>query len=195
MTIDPRFTDSESGKVGLIAQNLETEYVGSDDLQWAESPFGWIKTRPPRQIGAIGERIVSKWALSKSFTVRRSPDSDADRIIQGHRIEIKLSTLWADDGLYKFQQIRDQNYEYVFCIGISPFEVHAWFIPKSELLVTRPGLSHQHGGASGSDTMWLSVDQLAVHGWLKPFGGTLTKVQALMLAAGKGQHVGKPLKD
>jgi len=195
MTTDPRFTDIESEIVGSIAQTLEVEYVASDGLQWAESPFGWIKTRPARQIGAIGERIVSKWALSKDFTVERSLNSDADRIIAGHQIEIKLSTLWADDGLYKFQQIRNQEYEYVFCIGISPFNVNAWFIPKSELVATRPGLSHQHGGASGSDTMWLSVDPLAVHDWLKPFGGTLTKVQALILAAGKGEHVGKPLKD
>jgi hypothetical protein len=195
MTIDPRFTDSESAIVGDLSQSLVSEYIDPENDPWAGSPFAWIKTRPSRQIGAIGERLVTKWALSKSFTVRKSPDSDADRIIQGHRVEIKFSTLWAEGGIYKFQQIRDQDYEYCFCMGVSPFDVHAWFIPKSELLKPRPGLSHQHGGVDGIDTMWLSFAHESAPSWLAPYGGRLSKVETLILAAGKGQHVGKPLKD
>jgi hypothetical protein len=44
-------------------------------------------------------------------------------LINGHRVEIKFSTLW-QEGIYNFQQIRDQNYEYAVCLGISPFEAH-----------------------------------------------------------------------
>ena len=193
MTADPRFTDDDAASVGKLSQSLVSEYLDPDNDPWAGSPFAWIKARPSRQIGAIGEKLVTNWALSKNFTVRKSPDSDADRIIQGHRVEIKFSTLWADNGLFRFQQIRDQDYQYCFCMGVSPFDVHAWFIPKSELLKPRPGLSHQHGGVDGNDTMWLSFAQTAVPSWLAPFGGRLTKVQSLITAAGKGQHLGKPL--
>jgi len=172
-------SDSESILLGKISEELQSEYE-SDDDQWIGSPFAWIKTRPSRQVGAIGERLVQNWAKSKGFKVTRTGDSDADRMIQGHRVEIKFSTLWKDNGIYKFQQIRDQDYEYCFCLGVSPFEAHAWLIPKDELVVPRPGLSYQHGGADGRDTKWLSFEAINPPSWLKPFGGTLAKVEALI---------------
>lgn len=52
------------------------------------------------------------------------------RIIAGRRVEIKFSTLW-ESGLYTFQKIRDQNYEFVVCLRISPFDAHCWVISKS----------------------------------------------------------------
>ena len=35
------------------------------------------------------------------------------------------------------------------------------------------GLSHQHGGAEGRDTAWLSVSPDDVHPWMDDFGGDL----------------------
>lgn len=173
-------TDGESIRLGKISEKLQSEYESDDDA-WIGSPFAWIKTRPSRQVGAIGERLVHNWCESKGFKVTRTGDSDADRSIQGHRVEIKFSTLWKDNGIYKFQQIRDQDYEYCFCLGVSPFEAHAWLIPKSELEDVRPpALTHQHGGADGRDTKWLSFEAANPPAWLKPFGGTLTEVEALI---------------
>ena len=182
------FEDPDVRLVVELAQNKEASYTKGDAM-WVGSPFHWIKARPSRQIGKIGEELVADWCTSKGLIVKRSPDSDADRIIAGHRIEIKFSTLWTESKIYKFQQIRDQNYDYCFCIGVSPFDVHAWLIPKSELRDSRPpSFIPQHGGSDGLDTKWLSFEAASPPQWLKPFGGQLSDVDVLLKSAGKGPH-------
>ncbi len=163
-----------------IAATIEGDYIDRD-IEWVGSPFAWIKARPSRQIGAIGEALVAGWCAAKGFDVVRSPDTDADRVIAGKRIEIKFSSLWTGLPIFKFQQIRDQNYEFCFCLGVSPFDAQAWLIPKSALAVVRPPfLVHQHGGARGLDTMWLSVVASDPPDWLLPFGGRLSEVARLL---------------
>lgn len=155
---------------------LEVDYAGPDTA-WAGSPFAWIKARPSRQVGAIGERLVSGWLAAKGFNVARSPDSDADRLIEGKRVEIKLSTLWRN-GNYKFQQLRDQRYDLVVCLGLSPFDAHCWVLPKAVVLDRwrrRDGIYSQHGGEAGSDTAWLTVSPTRTADWLAEFGGSLRR--------------------
>jgi len=156
------------------ASALEIDYA-KDGAAWAGSPFAWIKTRPSRQIGAIGEKIVSEWLGARGFSVSRSPDSDADRLVEKLRVEIKFSTLWAN-GSYKFQQLRDQRYDFAICLGVSPFDAHCWVIEKSEIMRhwrETGNLHSQHGGAAGSDTAWLSVDPASPQPWVRGYGGTL----------------------
>lgn len=146
---------------------------------WASSPFAWIKPLPAKTVGSVGERLVAEWCESNGFLVERSPDSEADRVIQGHRIEIKFSTLWENGG-YKFQQIRDQNYEYCFCLGVSPQEVHAWLIPKAILKEHVIGKMGQHTGAEGTETAWLGFKVGKEFEWMKPYGGSLDAVKELL---------------
>lgn len=130
-----------------LASTLHPDYL-DQDYSWKGSPFAWIRTRQSRQVGKIGEQLVAGYLAAKEFDVVRSPDSDADRIINGVRIEIKFSTLWKAAS-YKFQQLRDQNYEIAICLGISPFNAHCWVIPKKVILdgcEKLEGLSYQHGG-------------------------------------------------
>lgn len=107
--------DPEVRMMASIAATLEGDYVDvNQQRQWAGSPFEWIKTRPSRQVGKIGEQLVAGWSAAKGLDVTASPDSDADRVIAGKRVEIKFSTLWKS-GVFKFQQLRDQNYDYAVC--------------------------------------------------------------------------------
>ena len=187
-----KITDPEVRQLAGLAASLEPDYVDRENDPWKDSPFGWIKGRPSRQIGAIGEALVAGWAAMKGFDVARSGDSDADRIINGRRIEIKYSNLWTDNGIYKFQQIRNQDYDFCFCLGVSPFDAHAWFIPKSELMQNRPpALVPQHGGSRGQDTRWLSFPATEAPSWLRSHGGTLAQVRDLIESAGRGPHRGR----
>ena len=173
--------DPEVRELALYAAVLRDEYVKDETDPWRDSPFGWMKTRPSRQVGAIGERLVAAWCAAKDFDVVKSPDSEADRLIEGRRAEIKFSTLWKSGG-YKFQQIRDQNYDFVFALGISPFDAHAWVIPKAVLKRHVIGHMGQHTGAAATDTSWLSVKVGEEPDWLMESGGSLTKARDVLAA-------------
>ena len=180
---DPEIANPDVALLAEIATDLEGQYA-DDFSMWEGSPFGWIKTRPSRQVGAIAERLVSHWCTAKDLSVSRSPDHQADLVINSTRVEVKYSSLWTNGGIYKFQQIRDQNYDYCFCLGVSPFDAHAWFIPKSVLMKDKPpSLVPQHGGQAGRDTKWLSFPVDSPPDWLAPFGGTLSQVHRLILGA------------
>lgn len=182
---DKKITDTEVVALAQVASLLQVDYSAPLDDPWQGSPFRWIKSHPSRTVGAIGEALVAGWSAAKGFDVVRSGDSDADRIIQGHRIEIKFSTLWKS-GVYKFQQIRDQDYDYCFCLGVSPFDAHAWLLPKSVLREHVIGKMGQHTGAGAQDTAWLSFQVGVEFEWMRPHGGTLGSVRDLLTKAGVG---------
>lgn len=166
--------------LATIASTLKGDYVreGSND-PWVGSPFAWIRMRPSRQVGKIGEQLVAGWCAAKGFDVTSSGDSEADRVIAGRRVEIKTSTLWGN-GVYKFQQIRDQNYEFAICLGISPFDAHCWVISKDVLRRHVIGHTPQHTGKGGTDTFWLSFEASNPPEWLAPCGGRLAAAYEIM---------------
>lgn len=51
-------SDPEVLALATISATLQGEYA-SEELEWAGSPFAWIKARPSRQVGTIGERLVT----------------------------------------------------------------------------------------------------------------------------------------
>jgi hypothetical protein len=172
-----KIKDAETQLMANIAATLEQEYVVKREEVWKESPFEWLLKLPSRQRGKVGEQLVAGWAAARNFNVERSPDSDADKIIEGKRIEIKLSTLW-ENGVYTFQQLRNQDYEYLLCLGISPWVVHAWLMKKEEIPFDT--LSHQHGGNRGNDTWWISFKADNPPVWIQKHGGTLYKIRQTM---------------
>lgn len=176
-SVNTAIKDPEVQLLAAVAATLKEDYVREGAVDpWANSPFAWIRTMSSRRIGKIGEQLVSGWCAAKGFDVTRSPDSDADRIIGGRRMEIKFSTLW-ESGSYTFQQIRNQNYEYAICLGLSPFDAGCWVIPKSVLLERLP---HQHGGVAGTDTRWLQFSADSPPSWLSDFGGSLSAAYRTM---------------
>ena len=157
-----------------IKSDLEKEIIA-----WKDSPFEWVLKLPAGSKGKLGKHLIYQWCGVKGLSVDRCPDSEADMLINGHRVEVKFSTLWKS-GIYKFQQIRNQNYEYSVCLGISPFEAHCWVISKSILKQYVIGHMGQHTGASGKETAWLTVDPHKPPDWLTPYGGTLDQAFSVL---------------
>ena len=160
--------DPDVREIVRITESLHPDYSNAN-LAWTESPFSWIKSLPSRTVGKVGEQIVERWCRAHNFNVESSPDSEADRIVNGLRVEIKLSTLW-NSGIYKFQQLRNQAYDVVICIGFSPFNVHCWVLSKKLVLEkwTSGEIRSQHGGSKGQDTAWIEVNPNNLQAWLTP---------------------------
>lgn len=168
-------SDQQFEMLVQFSNRLRSEYRLKEEV-WRDSPFRWIVTRPSATKGKLAEQFVSGLFAEHGYSVEKSRDRRADRVIAGVRVEIKMSSLW-ENGTYRFQQVRDQNYALVFCLGISPFSAHCWVIPKIVLMGGRnklPGLTGQHGGKSGKDTAWLSVSPLSPHAWLREYGGSIS---------------------
>lgn len=171
--------DPEVQALAAIAGMIAADYARPSDDPWNGSPFQWILGLPSRSRGAVGEELVAGWCAAKGFDVVRSPDSQADRVIAGRRVEVKFSTLWKSGG-FKFQQIRDQDYDFCFCLGVSPFDAQAWLLPKAVLHQYVIGHMGQHTGAGGQDTAWLGFQSHAPYPWMAPYGGRLADVRRLL---------------
>lgn len=182
-----RITDPDVQILAGLSTALQAEYVSEVEDPWLGSPFAWIRERPSRQRGKIGEQLVAGWCAAKGLDVIRSRTTDADRVINGHRVEVKFSTLWQSGG-YKFQQIRDQEYDYLICLGISPFDAHSWILSKAVLYEHVIGHMGQHTGAAGTDTAWLGFQANSPLAWLAAAGGTLWGVYEILTSLGYGAH-------
>lgn len=183
--------DRDVQLLAAVAAQLKPDYV-SRDPEWEGSPFAWIKTRPSRQVGKIGEQLIAGWCAAKGLDVTRSGSSESDRIIHGYRTEIKFSTLWKN-GTYVFQQFRNQEYDLVICLGVSPFDAHCWVISKTLALQHVIGHTGQHGGQDAIDTAWLHIKPGAPQAWLAPLGGKLANAYKVLLQIGPGPVRAGPL--
>ena len=69
-----RISDPDVVLLASIAATLKADYVreGADD-PWADSSFAWVRTRPSRQVGKIGEQLVAGWCAAKGIDVVASP--------------------------------------------------------------------------------------------------------------------------
>ena len=163
--------NSEFRFLASIANHIKEDFKVPDD-PWAESDIVWIKNLAPGSKGRLGVNLIRAWCGAKGLSVDFSGDPEADLLINSHRVEIKFSTLWKS-GIYKFQQLRDQNYAFAVCLGVSPFDAHCWVISKEILLQNVIGHTPQHTGASGTETFWFSVIPDEPQDWLQECGGTL----------------------
>lgn len=158
------------------ANYIRKDLVTKEDT-WLGSPFEWVKALPSGTKGKLGKLLVQQWCALQGLAIGPSPDSEADLMINEHRVEIKFSTLW---GGYKFQQIRDQNYEFLICLGVSPFEAHCWVIRKAVLKQHVIGHMGQHTGSEGTETAWLLVKPENPPEWLSGLGGSLEEAYAVL---------------
>lgn len=170
---------SDVQELAAIAAALKTDYSRSGPNPWTGSPFAWIRTLSSRRRGKVGEQTLSGYLAARNFTVGPSTSPAADRIVNGKLVEVKFSTLW-ETGVYKFQQIRNQEYDLMICLGISPFNAHCWVMPKATLRRHVFGKFGQHSGKGASETSWISLVPARPPAWMRPLGGTLrSAVQVL----------------
>jgi hypothetical protein len=159
-----------------IAAALQSEY-SSVEGDWETSPFGWIRKMSSIKVrGTIGEQLVAGWLAARGFNVARATHSDADRIIEKKAMEIKFAML-GQSGSYVFNQFRDQRYDGVICLGVSPFDAHCWLLSKADVMKEWRELRHiktQHDPQNpNANTGILTVKAHNPPDWFRAYVGTL----------------------
>jgi hypothetical protein len=147
--------------------------------EWEGSPFEWMLSLPPGTKGAVSRQMVAYWAEFSGFNVQ---GRGLKLVIDGHLVAIKMSTLW-EGSEFKFQQIRDEEYDFLLFVGICPQDVYAWIIPKDVVLNELRGSSGQHTGKGASETFWETVRPTAPPRWLSAYGDRLSHVRDLIIEA------------
>lgn len=145
---------------------------------YAGSRFQWMRPKAPATKGLIARRIVRLWAERAGLEIADRLNSEHDFLINGSKIVVKLSMLWSGTSI-RFQQLKDQDYEYVCLLGLEPHAVRLWVVPKGEAL--RKGRP-QHAG--GDDTTWIQFKAGSPPSWLSSYGGSLEKARSLLDEAG-----------
>ena len=144
------------------------------DSAWKDSPFAWIRSLPPASKGVVGRAIASSLLQANGLTVyaRRT-----QLRVNAQGILVRVALMWKE-GILKFQNVREPNFDHVLCIGLCPNEALAWLIPKDEVWqngtvrTDRAGITAQHKGADA----WLSITLNNIQPWLKQYGGTLDEM-------------------
>lgn len=164
--------------LAALASTLEPDYTTAEG-DWAQSPFGWIRRQSSIWIrGQIGEKLVSGWLATRGFNVTRSLHTDADRIVENKRIEIKFAML-GKKRTFTFNQFRKQQYDAALCIGICPSDARCWLLPRDAVTKQwgiKNGIRVQHNPQDpNANTGILTTSFMKPKPWLVPFGGTLSE--------------------
>ena len=89
--------------------------------------------------------------------VERPTSSEHDRIIDGWKTEIKVSTTWNETlDNWTWQQIREQDYDRIIFVGINPNDVSIWWATKEDLrqFVLGRDEMRQHAGKDGGQELY-----------------------------------------
>jgi site-specific DNA-methyltransferase (adenine-specific) len=139
---------------------------------WGSSSFSWVTQLPAATKGKLGRNLIASWCAAKGLTIDYPKDTKASLIINGYRIATKFSTLWSV-GSYKFQQIRNEGYDYLICLGISPSEAHCWIFNR-EYIVDKA--KPQHKGAD----FFLTINPENLPEWACKGGGSLNQAYHIL---------------
>lgn len=121
---------------------------------WKNDPFQFVFNFPSRSRGKFGENLLSAFLTRKGCTVDRPTNTDYDLLLnKKYKCEVKFSTLW-QTGKYVFQQIRDQDWDFLLCLGISPNATANFWYARKDIYKELRG---QHTGGKGLETKWIHI--------------------------------------
>jgi hypothetical protein len=144
---------------------------------YIDSPFLPLKRLSSRKKGARMEEIAEDILKGYNQMVSRSGNSNWDRTINGHKVEIKGSFIWDVTNRFNWQQIRQsQEYDYLLFMAFYPDRLEMYVASKEtamKYLAVQDELGmwthNQHGGKNVE-----TADTFALRGmpedfpWLTP---------------------------
>ena len=159
---------AEFQMLAATASYLQGELEEQSNL-WKNSPFEWILQLPARKKGKLARHLLTSWLAAKGISVETTGNSSETLFFNGLRLSTKFSTLWTN-GVYKFQQIRAKDYDYLICFGISPFDAHCWIFDRNHVI---EHATPQHYQGTKIADYWIEINPNQPETWTKGCGRTL----------------------
>ena len=161
--------------------SLTKEFASSNTLNelthdktaewWDGSMFeSYALIRSPKSRGAAGEKLVSDVMEQLGSKVERSGTSQFDRIIDGHRTEIKVSTAWdCTPDKFRWSQIRNQPYDRILFCGVNPNTAKLAWATKQDLIdnIFNDNFRQHAGKDGGLDIFWVA-GSIEDFDWMRP---------------------------
>jgi hypothetical protein len=127
------------------------------DPFWSNSKFEFTRSLSSKQKGTFGEKLVSAALKDLGLNISKRYSSDHDIVVEDFSAEVKMSTAWnnkLDD--FKWQQIRNQDYDLIFFLGINPNDFTVWWATKNQLIENVIGKDEyrQHAGKDGHQELY-----------------------------------------
>jgi site-specific DNA-methyltransferase (adenine-specific) len=156
--------DSQYLMLAASITHLQAEFEKSD--AWNNSPFEWVLNLQARQKGMIGRTLITILCQNNGLLIDKPKSVGESLVINGYKVALKFSTL-SKDGMYKFQQIRKDDTEYVLCLGISPSEAHCWLLELDYAI--------EHATPQHTSEYWITFKPAKPPAWIKNYGGVLNE--------------------
>ncbi len=168
--------DNLAARAASVQSDYESRRL-EEDAVWQDSPFDWMRRYAARSKGKIGSDLARGVFEDAGY----KPGKRGENLeVENKIVQTRTSLLWSA-GVWKFQQIRNTEFDFTFCLGLLPQAAYAWLVPKTEIFVgnelqEREGSGWQHGGNSGREDVWVVVNPESCPSWLSPYGGPIESI-------------------
>lgn len=161
----------------LVAQLAHVAALEAQDKaapEWANSQFAPLRNLRSVPKSRAVRDVAGHWLTSIGIpaTPYDASGNTALLLPEERVVAVKCSTRWRE-GSYHFQHLRDWGFQAALLLGISPQEMHAWLVPRDELLAHAVMQRGHHA-------RMLIFHAERVPGWLRRYGGTLPEAAAIL---------------
>ena len=91
--------------------------------------------------------------INNKKVVKKAGRKPYHALINDKKIVIKVSSIWKGGTNYVFQQIKEGDWDYLLCVGISSAEDHLWIMSRKDI----DKISGQHTGTQAKETKWIHI--------------------------------------
>lgn len=108
------------------------------DPNWDGATFEWLK-KDTHSTGTskAGTECLFQFLRNKGFTVQYAGGPKALLYVDGHSMIIRIATIGTSE-TFIFNQLRDDDAELVFCVGVSYEYVYMWVAANHEVQTSSP---------------------------------------------------------
>lgn len=115
-------------------------------VDWAGSPFAWMRHHGPRTKSKLGRDIVREWLSARRIPFAEEEDELAHFLIGGRRVAVHLALL-GKEGQLEFSQLREPGLgiDLMLLVGVEPGRARIWAV-RPESVTDFPGYGIQRPG-------------------------------------------------